>query len=422
MILTMMLSSIGVFAAETSKPTFTDVDANSISGQAIYKLVNAGVLNGYSDGTFKPNNPLTRAELCKIVNLVFGYTEAATDTFTDVSKSDWFYNYVAVAKKAGYITGHADGTFKGNDYLTREQACAIITRVTELFDLSMTETITDEVSSWAIPYVNKVVSNRLMSLEAGGKFRATENITRGELTSVMAVFVDAEEKPLDKTEVFTVSFNTNGGNSIDSIKVDSGKTVKEPASPTKKGYTFDGWYSDTNLTKSFDFASLITADITLYAKWEKSSAGGGGGGGSSPSTPSKPQVPEIDEEKQAQAIKSLESMLKVLNEEANFSVEKGEMAVINPVKEAIQNVLADAKKNVAIYEGDYINKTYGYKIDEALDAYDAMTDENKGGFQSKLLKLKKEHFDEANELSKLLFGLPIDKIEDIINEKLEEEQ
>ena len=54
----------------------------------------------------------------------------------------------------------------------------------------MTETITDTVSDWAVPYVNKVVANRLMSLEAGGKFRATENITRGELTAVMAVLFD----------------------------------------------------------------------------------------------------------------------------------------------------------------------------------------------------------------------------------------
>ena len=84
-ILAMTISSIGVFAVETTAPVFSDVDANSTTGQAIYKLVNAGVLNGYTDGTFRQNNPLTRAELCKIVNLVFGYTEAAPDTFTDVT-------------------------------------------------------------------------------------------------------------------------------------------------------------------------------------------------------------------------------------------------------------------------------------------------------------------------------------------------
>ena len=268
---------------EAPKVSFSDVDGNSASGKAIYKLVNAGILNGYTDGTFRPNNPLTRAELCKIVNLVFKYTEAEELNFSDVKKEDWFYNYVAIAKKAGYIAGHDDGTFKGNDYLTREQTCTIITRVTSLYDISMTETITDTVSPWAIPYVNKVVANRIMPLEAGGKFRATENITRAELVSVMSNFVVEEEKPSGNTTAtqYTVTFNTNGGNTIDSVKVESGKTVTKPANPTKKGYNFAGWYTDSGLKNTFDFNSKITANITLYAKWTAVPAGGGGGGGSS---------------------------------------------------------------------------------------------------------------------------------------------
>lgn len=419
MVLAMMLSSIGVFAAETTAPVFTDVDADSTTGKAIYKLVNAGVLNGYTDGTFKPNNPLTRAELCKIVNLVFDYTEADTENFTDVSTNDWFYSYVAIAKKAGYITGHGDGTFKGNDYLTREQACAIITRVTELFDLTMTETITDTVSDWAVPYVNKVVANRLMSLEAGGKFRATENITRGELTAVMAVFVDVEEKPSGNAEKFTVSFNTNGGSPIDAVKVESGKTVAKPTSPTKKGYTFDGWYTDSGLTKPYDFASPVTADITLYSKWEKASAGGGGGGGSTGGNNSS--KPEIDAEKQKEAVDSLKSMLTVLNN-TKFNSETGETEVIGFVKQAINSVIADAGNGIAVYNNNYINSKYGNLIDEALAAYLDMDEKSQGDFESKLINLKKDNYNEVNELSKLLFNKSIDDIEKIVADKTTEDE
>ena len=93
----LVISSVTVFASSASDTakttveeiktiTFSDVDANASSGVAIYKLVNAGILNGYEDGTFRPNNPLTRAELCKIVNLVFKYTEAEELTFSDVKK------------------------------------------------------------------------------------------------------------------------------------------------------------------------------------------------------------------------------------------------------------------------------------------------------------------------------------------------
>ena len=91
-----ILSSVAVFADEvitTAKPeiSFSDVNTETDTGKAIYKLVDAGILNGYLDGTFKPGNTLTRAELCKIINLVFGYTEAATENFKDVKKEDWFY-------------------------------------------------------------------------------------------------------------------------------------------------------------------------------------------------------------------------------------------------------------------------------------------------------------------------------------------
>ena len=67
---------------------------------------------------------------------------------------------------------------------------------------------------------------------------------------------------------FTVVFNTDGGSVIDAQLVMNGKTAKQPASPTKDGYTFGGWYSDEALTKPFDFSTnLITKNTVIYAKW-----------------------------------------------------------------------------------------------------------------------------------------------------------
>lgn len=423
-VLAMMLSSIGVFAAETTAPVFKDVDANSVSGQSIYKLVNAGVLNGYTDGTFRPNNPITRAELCKIVNLVFNYTEAATDNFTDVSANDWFYSYVAIAKKAGYITGHGDGTFKGNDYLTREQACAIITRVTELFDLTMSETITDTVSEWAVPYVNKVVSNRLMPLEAGGKFRATENITRGELTSVMALFVDEKPKDDNASDVTsgkgTPVASVKGGTYTSTQKVVlttdvEGATIYYTTNgnnPTEKStkYTAAISVSKTMTLKAIAVKDGKVIGEVLSVSYVIKSASGGGGGGSSGGS-------SIDKDKQNKVVNSLENMRDVLEKES-FSVEKGEKAVINHVLDAVKYTLDDAEKGIAIYGKNYVNNTYGDKIDEALSAYLDMTEENQLGFESKLLALKNKHYNEINDLSKILFGISID---DLIDKATEEE-
>lgn len=66
---------------------------------------------------------------------------------------------------------------------------------------------------------------------------------------------------------YTVSFETNGGSKIDSVKVAKNKTVAEPTAPEKEGYVFEGWYSDKALTKKYDFSTKVTKTMTLYANW-----------------------------------------------------------------------------------------------------------------------------------------------------------
>lgn len=74
------------------------------------------------------------------------------------------------------------------------------------------------------------------------------------------------------TSYFTVTFDSNGGSNVNSQKVEYSKTAKTPTEPTKSKYSFGGWYSDAQLTTAFDFTTPITADITLYAKWEQTVA------------------------------------------------------------------------------------------------------------------------------------------------------
>lgn len=192
----LMLMSLTVSATEIK---FTDVAETDKGYEAIYKLVNAGVLVGDGDGTFRPNDGLTRAEFCKIINLIFDYKEEADTNFSDVKETDWYYKEVLIAKKAGYIAGYGDDTFRGENMLTREETCVIISRVANLYKLPYYKIIKDHVSSWAKEYVEKVLSNRLMPLEAGDTFRATEKITRAEMAMVSAGFV-VEEEPEKEPE------------------------------------------------------------------------------------------------------------------------------------------------------------------------------------------------------------------------------
>ncbi len=66
---------------------------------------------------------------------------------------------------------------------------------------------------------------------------------------------------------YTVKFDANGGSTVKSQSVSKNKTVTEPTAPTKDGYTFDGWYTDKNLTLGYDFDTKVTKSFTLYAKW-----------------------------------------------------------------------------------------------------------------------------------------------------------
>ncbi|WP_167815196.1 InlB B-repeat-containing protein [Sporolactobacillus shoreae] len=66
---------------------------------------------------------------------------------------------------------------------------------------------------------------------------------------------------------YSVSFERNGGSAADDQTVNYGDKVSEPSEPARTGYTFDGWYADSGLTKAFDFSTVITTNRTLYAKW-----------------------------------------------------------------------------------------------------------------------------------------------------------
>lgn len=82
---------------------------------------------------------------------------------------------------------------------------------------------------------------------------------------------------------YTVTFDANGKDAAmpDSQRVKEGKAVTEPSTkPQCKGYTFAGWYTDAACTKAYDFSAAVTADMTLYAKWNKKAVAPGGNGGS----------------------------------------------------------------------------------------------------------------------------------------------
>lgn len=93
-----------------------------------------------------------------------------------------------------------------------------------------------------------------------------------------AVFISDNSITLEKQkkngggggiEKHTITFETNGGEDVESVRVANGHTLEEPERVLKEGYVFAGWYIDEELTTSYDFESSVTESFTLYAAWEK---------------------------------------------------------------------------------------------------------------------------------------------------------
>ena len=110
----------------TITKTFSDVPADAWYATAVNTLASLGMVSGDPDGAFRPNDPITRAEFC-VIALAFAYEpDNAVCYFGDVSRSDWFYTYVAQAASYGWIGGYANGNFGPNDQITRAQVTTIV--------------------------------------------------------------------------------------------------------------------------------------------------------------------------------------------------------------------------------------------------------------------------------------------------------
>lgn len=146
-----------------------------------------GLLTGYEDGSLKPNLKITRAEFAVLINKSFGFTSAGTIAFKDVKPSDWFYSDIAKATSAGYITGYTDQTFKPNQPLTREEMAVIVASLLQLKESSTPAAFTDIIAGheWSKNKISAVVEAGIM-VGYDHKFRPLANATRAEAVSLLS--------------------------------------------------------------------------------------------------------------------------------------------------------------------------------------------------------------------------------------------
>ena len=127
-LLALMLSMAMVFTIGTSVMAYSDVEEGTYVSEAVTVLSNLDILNGYEDGTFKPEATITRAEMAKIVCETLGYYGMGSDKtpFDDVEPKHWAAGYINTAASLGIINGYGNGKFGPEDTVTYEQAVKMV--------------------------------------------------------------------------------------------------------------------------------------------------------------------------------------------------------------------------------------------------------------------------------------------------------
>ncbi|HAU31989.1 MAG TPA: hypothetical protein DCW46_06985 [Desulfotomaculum sp.] len=175
-----ILSLAGVSFAQPS-----DIQ-NHWAGKQISDWIDKGLAQGYPDGTFKPDNSITRAEFVSLINRSFQLTSSVKTDFSDVSPTNWFAGDIARARAAGYITGFEDGTFRPNKQISRQEAAAILARLlileTSADNSAYLNEFTDakDISAWSRGSVGAVVAKGLMNGYPDQTIRPAANISRAE--------------------------------------------------------------------------------------------------------------------------------------------------------------------------------------------------------------------------------------------------
>ena len=144
-------------------------------------------MNGYSDGTFKPDASITRAEFSAVMArfLKLDDKASAAEKFGDV-KGHWAIGYIGALADKGIVGGVIENSFAPDDNITREQMAAILSRAFDLKETSP-EVFADngEISDWARDYVYACRKAGYMNGDAVNNFSPLDNASRAEVATVI---------------------------------------------------------------------------------------------------------------------------------------------------------------------------------------------------------------------------------------------
>jgi hypothetical protein len=156
---------------QPDKPEITDINGHW-AAENITKLISLGAIKGYPDGTFKPDNAITRAEFATILVKAFKL-EKHTGKIFDDTVGHWANEHIATAQYYGIVRGYSDNRFGPDDVITREQMTVMIISAAKLTDQSEDKSFADssDISGWAKAAVGLAAKKGIISGYKDNSFR-----------------------------------------------------------------------------------------------------------------------------------------------------------------------------------------------------------------------------------------------------------
>lgn len=284
---------------------FTDVSRSDWYYQFVDYVTSKGYFNGVADKTFAPADNMTRA---MFVTVLFRFHGAKGDrsqsAFTDVAPGEWYTDAINWAAANRIVDGVGNGKFAPNDPITRAQMCTMIERYLDLYrkawKVTLPETgsvsvMVDEsaIPAYALAAVKQCQRHGLVNGFEDGTFRPNDLSTRAQVAAVIyrMSYLVQNAKPDNTPSVnppvnppvtaytYALYFDANGGtlNGASPVSMTTTSTTYSfpvTATATRDGYTFLGWSTDRSATTAtYPAGSTVTLTaaypiITLYAVWQ----------------------------------------------------------------------------------------------------------------------------------------------------------
>lgn len=171
-----------------------DISPSDWYYEAVKYVLEQGYFSGTDGGQFDPDGKLTRAQLAQVLWTMADSPAAEATQFTDVASSDWFYAAVSWCQQENLLAGYADGSFSPNDLLSREQMVSVLHRYARYTGSNLRGTADlsqfsdgELVSSWAVDSMRWALTNGLIT-GTGDALRPADTVARAELASVLYAY------------------------------------------------------------------------------------------------------------------------------------------------------------------------------------------------------------------------------------------